>query len=141
MERKIEPEKLNLAKETLLAFFEKINAWNIASYEYIQKEGFSLKADEEIIASLSPIIEKYCTPTLAKSVSGNCSDIPSYDINFLTFDKVEIITKNKICFFITETNRVQATYRYTMVYKNGVWLIDRKDWFVKFDNKWEKHYI
>ncbi|WP_424411471.1 NTF2 fold immunity protein [Pasteurella sp. PK-2025] len=138
---KISLENLNLAEKTLLDFFKVINAWNINSYNLIQKEGFDEKVNAEITSSLTPIINQYCTPKLSESIAGHCSDIPGYDINFLSIDKYEIVTKNKICFFITETNRTETTYRYTMVYKDEKWLIDRKDWFDSFDNKWKKHYI
>lgn len=134
-------EKIEKAQQILLEFFEKINDWNIRSSQYIKSNGFNAQVKKDIIDPLKNILGKYCTEKLSKDVSASCSEISGYDISFLSIDKYEIITKNKICFFITETNRSQSTYKYTMVYKNGKWLLDKKDWFVEFDKKWEKHYI
>ncbi|WP_424411699.1 NTF2 fold immunity protein [Pasteurella sp. PK-2025] len=44
-------------------------------------------------------------------------------------------------FFIKELNRSQSLYKYTLIYKNNSWLIDKKEWYVEYEKKWEKHYI
>ncbi|WP_424407517.1 NTF2 fold immunity protein [Pasteurella sp. PK-2025] len=134
-------EKVEIAQQTLLEFLDKINNWNIYAAKYIKSNGFNAQIKKELIEPLKVILKKYCTEKLSKDLSASCSEISGYDIHFLSIDKYEIITKNKICFFITESNRSKNTYRYTMIYRDEKWRIDQKQVFRKFNNKWEKSYI
>ncbi|NEN76068.1 hypothetical protein F9B74_07000 [Pelistega sp. NLN82] len=129
------------AKEILFKFFDEMYLWNKDAYQYTQENGFSSKTQKVLLSILEPIVKKFCTKKISDRISVKCSEIPKYDKNNLLLERTEEINKNKIAFYIRELNRSKSLYKYTLIYKNGVWLIDRKDWFVEFDNKWEKHYI
>ena len=134
-------EKFELAKTTLLKFFHEMNEWNLYACNYINKNGFNIQTKEILIEKLKKIFDKFCSEKLYKDISANCSEISGYDVKYLLIDKYEIITKNKIQFFITELNKSKNTYKYTMVYKNTLWLVDQKQVYRSFNDKWEKSYI
>lgn len=129
------------AKEILFKFFDEMYLWNKDAYQYIQENGFSIETQKILLSQLEPIVKKFCTKKIIERISVKCSEIPKYDKNNLILEKFEKINKNKIEFYIRELNRSKSLYKYTLIHKDGVWLIDKKDWFVEFDNKWEKHYI
>ncbi|WP_424406637.1 NTF2 fold immunity protein [Pasteurella sp. PK-2025] len=129
------------AKKILFDFFDEMYLWNKYAYQYTQENGFGIETQKKLLSTLEPIVKKFCTKKISEKISIKCSEIPKYDKNNLILEKCDKINKNKIIFYIRETNRSKSLYKYTLINKDEIWQIDKKDWFVEFDNKWEKHYI
>lgn len=128
----------NNAYDSLLDFFKKMYDWNIFASKYRKENGYNKEIKEYLFLKIKPTLEKYCTENLKKEFTGSCSELPDYDIEFLLLENKEQ-KRNKVIFFFKELNRSKNTYRYTLVLKDGIWLIDRKDWLN--NGKWKKHYL
>lgn len=126
------------AYNSLLAFFKKMYEWNIFASRYRKENGYNKEIKEYLFLKIKPTLEEHCTKNLQKEFTGSCSELPDYNIEFLSLENEEQ-KRNKILFFFKELNRSQNTYRYTLVLREGVWLVDRKDWLD--DGKWKKHYL
>ena len=134
-----ENNNIKKAKETLYLFLDKMYQWNIYASEYSKKNGYSEENDILLENMIKPTIQELCSIKLQKEFFGNWSEISDYNLSFLELEKVEIITKNKIYFFFNEENRSYNIYRYTLVFKDKKWLIDKKDYLI--NDKWHKHYL
>lgn len=134
-----ENNNIKKAKETLYLFLDKMYQWNIYASEYSKKNGYSEENDILLENMIKPTIQELCSIKLQKEFFGNWSEISDYNLSFLELEKVEIITKNKIYFFFNEENRSYNKYRYTLVFKDKKWLIDKKDYLI--NDKWHKHYL
>lgn len=73
-----------------------------------------------------------------KSVSLHYTDPSEYDVNTQIIERYEILTKNRVVIYVQQLNRFKNKYKYTLFLKNGNWLIDKKEWFMKSKNKWTK---
>ena len=122
----------------LLAFFDKMYEWNIFASKYRKENGYNKEIKEYLFSKIKPILDEYRMENLQKEFTGSCSELPDYDIEFLSLINEEQ-KRNKVLFFFKELNRSQNTYRYTLIFRDGIWLIDRKDWLN--DGKWKKHYL
>ncbi|MCX8747724.1 MULTISPECIES: NTF2 fold immunity protein [Snodgrassella] len=92
-------------------------------------------------SELNDIFNQYCTDKKRKygrQVSLDCGYPPEYspDEEIL---KIEELSKNKLLILTKQHTEFKNQFRYTLVYKNKEWRIDKKEVFDKFDNKWEKY--
>lgn len=131
-------------KKVLKSFIAEMNKWELQAaetYDEICKENSKLdpeKVKETNERLVDEIFAKYCTPKERKfGRLGTFQMPPAYD------PKEEIIE-------ITYPNAKKATVetqqhtgmrnknRYTLFYKNDGWLIDYKEYFSGYEDKWVK---
>lgn len=123
---------------TLQAFFSEMKKWNDAMYSQFIKGTLTTEKEENGKLELISLMSKFCTEKNVKTVSLHYTDPSEYDVNTQIIERYEILTKNKVVIYVQQLNRFKNKYKYTLFFKNGNWLIDKKEWFMKSKNKWTK---
>ena len=124
------------AKETFLEFMKCMNIWEINTYNMQNTED----KQEESKKILTEIFKKFCTPKDRKHGKPNffsAGPISNYDINTQPIYNIEEVGK-KSFIYTKLTNKGLWNLKYTLLQKNGVWLLDKKE--ISFDNgkSWKK---
>lgn len=123
---------------TLQAFFSEMKKWNDAMYSQFIKGTLTTEKEENGKLELISLTSKFCTEKNVKTVSLHYTDPSEYDVNTQIIERYEILTKNRVVIYVQQLNRFKNKYKYTLFLKNGNWLIDKKEWFMKSKNKWTK---
>ncbi len=123
------------AKETLISFIKEMNIWENSYRNALM--GDDAVDKNEYLSELNRIFTKWCTIKERKNgrqSSMKVSFPPDYDPEN---DEIvsELIEKNKAFFIIKKHTGFENSYRYTLLYKNNEWRIDKKEWL---NEKWEK---
>ncbi|WP_380180342.1 NTF2 fold immunity protein [Kalamiella sp. sgz302252] len=128
----------NEARVVLFEFIKAMNYWELTYYPLIKGGGmFSIK--DEMRKELDKIFNNFCTGRERKQgrqVSLSCSEPPTYSPDEEVVNEEEF--KNKVIIDTQQHLGFKEKYRYTLHFKNGRWLIDKKERFSDYENKWIK---
>lgn len=125
-------------ESTLQDFFSEMKKWNDAMYSQFIEGTLNTEKEENGKQELISLISKFCTERNLKTVSLHYTDPSEYDVNTQIIESYEILTKNRVVIYVQQLNRFENKYKYTLLFKNGNWLIDKKEWLMKSKNKWAK---
>ncbi len=112
---------IELAKKTLLAFFEAMTDWE----KYANKVGFT----EDLQVKCKEIFKQFCIdkPRAGYRPDGlHFSGAPDYTYGQEKFIDTEQASKNRI-YFYTKDN-IDFHYRYILIKKGSQWKIDERQW-------------
>ena len=123
----------NLAKETFLQFMQAMYSWERKATRNLRN-----KADKEMLKDeLATIFDQFCTSkkTLRAREVALSVRFP-FDYKLETHPIVaEEHDGNQAYFYIKENRSgLETLYRFRMVFQEGRWWIDRKEWLD--DGKW-----
>ncbi|NIF22090.1 NTF2 fold immunity protein [Candidatus Pantoea multigeneris] len=127
------------AKEILICFIEDMGEWENSFREAfmenpaIDKQPYSCQLDE--------IFNKWCTKKERKygrQVSMQVSFPPDYDIENDEITSEDISAK-KTLIQVKKNTGFKNEYRYTLIYKEDRWQIDKKEWLD--EGKWKRAYL
>ena len=132
-------EELNLAEEHLKNFIIEMNQLekDIGEKFIKNNELMTDSIKDNMREKLIAIFNRYCTQKDRKHGSINNLSIsipPTYGINEKVIKKE--IEKNKITLYTIGDDPLNCEYRYTLRKKAGSWLIDRKEMYDDYDQKW-----
>lgn len=122
------------AKQVFLDFMTKMCEWET----YAIQVGLAQHIEEHRKV-VEVIFNTYCTKKDRKQGKPSvltASPISNYDIETQPIYKIDEI-KNKVIIYTKQTNKFENNFRYTLISKNGKWLIDKKE--ISYDNgdSWE----
>lgn len=126
------------AIKILEEFIVKMNEWEIHYYKEVSNKGL-IAVKEKMKNDLDIIFTKYCTlkdRKQGRQTSLFCSDPPTYPPS----EKIlyHELTKNKAIISTQQQTGFKNQYRYTLVFKNDEWRIDKKERFSSYEKKWIK---
>lgn len=138
-------QELENARSVLVEFAQRMNAWEVESHELVESGGLE-KHLETIKSGLIAIYDRYVTKRERKTgrLAGmNVGYPPEYDMAQETFVGEESPGKGKAVFETLWTHPVMRDYtekrKYTLVFKNGEWQVDKKEAFSTVKGKWVNH--
>jgi hypothetical protein len=127
--------------ETLKQFISEMNAWEIWAKEHDPRDATEeeWQAFKNICnAKLDAIFDKFCTPK-KRPFRRQCDfrDPPEYqpdqedilEVNTISFSRAEIITQEK--------SGLESRNKYVVLKRNGIWLLDNKQWFDDINGTWQ----
>lgn len=136
-----------IIKKLLLDFIQAMNKWELETNNILYEQSFDIEEErnrirEQVRNKLIEIYSTYCTDRELKKKRGRLASLspsipPEYAIETQPIEKIEQITKNKYVIYTKQLDGFKESFRYTIVLKNKDWRIDKKEWFVDDENKWE----
>ncbi|PWD64443.1 NTF2 fold immunity protein [Pectobacterium parmentieri] len=131
-------EGLSSAENVLKDFIGRMNEWEVKYYSLFRNDD-SASHTQDAKEELDEIYSIFCTKKERKQgrqVALDCSDPPEYspDEEVLSCD----VSKNKIFFVTIQKTGFKNKFRYMLNFKEGRWLIDKKERFSFSENKWIK---
>ena len=131
--------ELDLAEERLKNFIIEMNQCEkLYGKEFVRNnKTITDDMDKNMRRDLADIFNRHCTKKERKYGRINNITIsipPTYGINEKIIKKE--IEKNKITLYTIGDKPLNCEYRYTLRKKAGSWLIDRKEMYDDYDQKW-----
>lgn len=139
---------LDSAKNVLIAFMDEMNSWEKGAYPNYTKAIASGQGWDDAVASaregLVIIYEKFLTKKERKTgrlAGPHVSQFPEYDSKLEIIESIECTGKGK--FLITTKKQYPnmpnycTTHRYKILEKGDQYLIDVKEDFSNYKEKWE----
>ena len=118
-------------------FILAMNKWELESHNLLIKV-----SDDETKAfvkkNLDVIFDSFCTSKVRKhgrQVSLSCGNPPEYSPCETTLDYKEL--NKKLVIYTQQIVGVENKFRYTLVFKGESYLIDKKESYDEWDDKWE----
>ncbi len=124
------------AKEAFLAFMKEMNAWEIKTYNMPNTESDRETAKKE----LTEIFKKFCTSKERKYGKPNyfsVSSISNYDIETQTIYNIDELNRKTIIYTKLK-NKGEWNLRYTLLLKNDIWLLDKKEISFNEGETWKR---
>ena len=123
----------NLAKETFLQFMQAMYSWERKATRSLRKQ-----ADKEMLKDeLATIFDQFCRSkkTLREREISLSVRFP-FDYKLETHPIIDEEHDGNQTYFYIKENRsgLETLYRFRMVFQEGRWWIDRKEWLD--DGKW-----
>ena len=123
----------NLAKETFLQFMQAMYSWERNATRSLRNQ-----ADKEMLKDeLAAIIDQFCRSkkTLREREVSLSVRFP-FDYKLETHPIVAEEHDGNLAYFYIKENRsgIETLYRFRMVFQEGRWWIDKKEWLD--DGKW-----
>lgn len=138
---------MEIVKQLLLDFIQEMNNWEVEVNKNFHQQSFDTQeeydfVEEQVSNKLIKIYSIYCTDRETKKKRGrlaalNCSIPPEYAIDTQPIQKIEEINKNKYAIYTQQLDGFKHYLRYTIVFKHKEWKIDKKECFVKSEDRWE----
>lgn len=140
-------QEMENAKSVLVEFANRMNAWEVESYELVRSENCGLEKNLETIKSgLIAIYDQFLTKRERKTGRLAGPDVgypPEYDMASEEIVASESLGAGKAVIETLWTHPVMKDYsvkkRYTLVFKNKEWRVDRKEAFSSVKGKWVNH--
>lgn len=126
------------AEIVLKEFITRMNGWELKYYTLFRDEGMTAHKDAAK-RELDDIFNFLCTKKERKQgrqVSLSCGEPPEYSLNEEVLSCE--LNKNKGVFITQQHTGFKNKYRYTLLFKNNEWRLDKKEWF---DDKWRQAYL
>ncbi len=138
---------METVKQLLLDFIQAMNKWELETSKVFHQRSFDTQEEydcieEQVKNKLIEIYSTYCTDRELKKKRGRlaslkCGIPPEYAIETQPIEKIEQINKNKYVVYTKQIDGFKHYLRYTIIFKNKEWKIDKKECFVKSEDKWE----
>ena len=139
---------LDSAKNALIEFMNEMNAWEKRAYPDYSKAIASGQGWDDAVAAaregLAAIYEKFLTKKERKTgrlAGPHVSQFPEYDSKLEVIESIECVRKGK---FLVTTKKQDpnmpnyfTAHRYKILEKGGQYLIDVKESFSNYKEKWE----
>lgn len=133
----------NDAQSTLLDFFRKMNTWEKdAFFLYKQENGGIDKNSEKTLSGLVNLYNEFLTKRDRKTgriASLHASEYPEYDVDLEQVIGYEF-GRGKIIINTEKTDAnikdYKTSYRYALVKEGDRYLIDKKEKFSSYNEKW-----
>lgn len=129
-------------KNIFVSFINEMNKWEKESQSEFEKEDnpdFDITHSRNVLRQKLEIIYlEFCTIKKTKHrrlESLSFGTPPNYDIANLEILSLEK-TQRKCIIYTKQLNRSRDYCRYTLINKSNKWLIDKKELYLKFDDKW-----
>ncbi|WP_350312570.1 RhsIA family immunity protein [Dickeya fangzhongdai] len=131
--------ELSKAEKVLKEFIIQMNQWELKYYPLFRNEGMTAYKDAAK-KELDDIYDLFCTKKERKQgrqISLSCGEPPEYspDEEVLSSE----LNKNKCVFITQQYTEAKNKFRYTLQFKEDEWLIDKKERFSFYDDKWIKY--
>ncbi|WP_064792211.1 NTF2 fold immunity protein [Shewanella woodyi] len=118
-------------------FIISMNEWELESHSLLIQNSDD-KTKNVVRDKLDIIFDLFCTKKVRKygrQTSLSCGNPPEYS-------PCEVILEyhqgnKKLVIYTQQKIGVENKFRYTLSYKNEVWLVDRKESYDEWDDKWE----
>jgi len=127
----------------LQKFIVAMNEWELESYPLLtqceaNEANETHKAKLLVKKKLDFIFDFFCTKRIRKygrQAALDCGEPPEYSPCEVILEHHQ---ENKKLVIYTQQNLgFKSKFRYTLVYKNKEWLIDRKEYYAGSDDKWK----
>jgi NTF2 fold immunity protein len=136
-------ETAEAARATLYELMMEMNIWETefhAKYKHDGPEKHAIAAKQ----SLHALAAKYFTDRERKGgreTTLHASSPPEYDPDRESMDETQVLSENKVAILTTWKHPSKPEtihhHRYSMVHKNGAWLLDRKERLSSVSQKWD----
>ncbi|STZ77122.1 NTF2 fold immunity protein [Bergeriella denitrificans] len=123
------------AKDVFICFMNEMYEWE--SYAIDIGLVDNIEKHRKIVKN---IFNKYCTSKDRKRGKPNilsASAISNYDLSTQPIYNIEDKDK-KLIIYTKQTNKAENNFRYTLILRNGKWLIDKKEISYDDGENWEK---
>jgi len=128
----------NDAQRVLTDFISAMNSWELIYYPLVRDNGM-LSVKDKMREDLNKIFNTFCTNKDRKQgrqVALSCTEPPTYSPDEEITGQDE--SKNKVAIYTQQHTGLKNKYRYTLQLKNNEWLLDKKERFSDYENKWIK---
>ncbi|HID7482825.1 TPA: NTF2 fold immunity protein [Morganella morganii] len=126
------------AKKVLVDFISAMNSWELTYYPLVRDNGM-LSIKDKMGGDLNEIFDTFCTKKERKQgrqVALSCTEPPTYAPEEEITGQDE--SRGKVTIYTQQHTGLKNKYRYTLLLKNGVYLLDKKERFSDYENKWVK---
>lgn len=127
-----------IVKKVLIDFIYAMNMWESTYYPLVRDKGI-LSVKDDMSNELNKIFELYCTKKerkLGRQVALSCTEPPTYSLDEEIIGQEE--PKRKFIIYTRQHTGLKNEYKYTLLLKDKVWLLEKKDRFSFYENKWVK---
>lgn len=129
---------INDARTVLIDFISAMNLWELTYYPLVRDKGM-LTVKDKMRDDLNKVFDMFCTKKERKQgrqVALSCTEPPTYSLNEEILRQDEL--NSKVIIYTQQHTGLKNQYRYTLQLKNNEWLIDKKERFSDYENKWIK---
>jgi len=133
-----EVEVLNV----LRGFFAAMHEWDNKTRTALANNNNAL-ARKQALDALDSIFKQYCThqeSKLNRQLALNLEEPPEYGKANQSISQMEI-AENKAQVYVQQLDGFENDYRYTLLYQNEQWRIDKKECWNKTAKQWEEYYL